>query len=152
MRLTETLVTWLKSQEWEERPEIDEERKNSSTAFGYRVGDFSLKCWFDAAEEIEVFKYYMYYLDTKVPENRVDEIYKFVSGVNTKILTGCLHFLPEERIIRYYHGIDFEGAAFEPQHITNMIAAGGGSMNRWLPKYMAVCYGGLSAEEVFKEE
>jgi len=152
MRLTETVVKWLEEEEWEEQPEIDEEKRTSSTSFRYKAGDFSLKCWFDVDEKLEIFKVYMYFFDTKVPIDRLDEVQKLVSAVTDKLLTGNLHLNREERIIRYYNAIDVESATFEPQHITNMLAMAGNTMERRLPNYMAICFGGKTADEVLAED
>ncbi len=94
----------------------------------------------------------MYFLDTKVPESKQEEVQKFVSAVSVKLLLGNLQLIRDERVIRYYNAIDVEDAAFEPQHINNMIGAGIGAMETWLPKYMAICFGGKTTDEVFAEE
>lgn len=151
MRLTNVLKQWAKDQEWEEVPEIDEENRTSSIAFGYGVGDFSLKGFFEVDERIAVFKLYLYFLDTKIPEKRLDEIQKLVNLANSRMMIGMLQLISEDRIIRYYGAIDVENAAFEPAHITNLIGSGGGAMTSWLPRYMAVCFGGKTAEESLED-
>lgn len=152
MRLTEVVKQWLKEQEWEEVPEINEENQTSSTGFEYSVGDFNLNCFFDAKEKAEVFSLYMYLLDAKVPEKRLDEITKLVNVANVNMMIGMLHLLQDERVIRYYGAIDVENAAFEPAHISNMLNAGVHAMSTWLPRYMAVCFGGKTAEEALAAE
>jgi len=152
MRLTDTLITWLKKEEWDEVPEFDEEQQTSSVSFSTSVGDFSIKCWFDISEKAEVFKVFMYFLDTKVPEKRLDEVQKFVTAVSVGMMLGNLQLLTEQRTIRFYHAIDVEDAAFEPAHITNMLKAGLRTMDETLPKYMAICFGGKTAEEVLATE
>ena len=87
---------------WEERPDINDEKQTSSTSFGYNIGDFSVDCWLDASEKLEIFKLYMYFSEPKVPFDRVDEITKFVSGVTNRLLMGSLQFLPEERVIQQF--------------------------------------------------
>ncbi len=152
MRLTDTLITWLKAEEWEEEPEINEEEETSSTEFRFHVGDFSLKCFFDISEKAEVFKIFMYFLDTKVPEQRLDEVQEFVTTKSVGMMLGSLQLLREPRTIRYYHAIDVEGAAFEPAHISNILNAGASAMKFSLPQYMAICFGGKTTEEVLAEE
>lgn len=152
MRLTETLKQWLKEQEWNEDPEVDEEKQTSSTGFVFTVGDFSLKCWFDINEKGEIFKFFAYFFNTKVPEKKLDEVQKFVTAVSNNIVLGNLQLLREERIIRYYNAIDVEDAAFEPAHITNLFKAGLRIMEDGLPRFMAICFGGKTAEEALKEE
>ncbi len=152
MRLTDTLITWLKQKEWEEEPEVNEEEQTSSTGFGFSVGDFSLKCFFEASEQIEVFKIFMYFLDTKVPEKRLDEVQKLVNIASIRMLLGNIQLLRDDRVIRYYHAIDVEDAAFEPEHISNMLGAGVSAMKTYLPIYMAICFGGKTAEEALTEE
>ncbi len=152
MRLTDTIKQWLTEQEWNEEPVIDAENQTSSTGFSHAVGDFALKCWYDANEQGEVFKVFMYYFDTKVPEKKLDEIQQFVTLVSKDMMIGTLQLLRDERVIRYYGAIDVENAAFEPAHITNILNAGLGTMYHALPKYMAVCFGGKTAVEALAEE
>jgi tetratricopeptide (TPR) repeat protein len=152
MRLTDTLKQWLTEQEWKEEPEIDEEKQTSSTGFGFTVGDFNLQCWFEINEKAEVFKLYAYFLDTKVPEKKLDEVQKFVTAVSNGMMLGSLHLLQEKRTIRYYSAIDVENAAFEPAHITNLFNAGMRTMDHNLPRYMAICFGGKTADEALEIE
>lgn len=151
MRLTETLKQWLKEEEWEEETEIDEENQNSSTGFGFKVDDFSLKCYYECNERGEIFKFFMYFFDTKIPEKRLDEVQKLVTAISIGLSIGSLQLLREERVIRFYAGIDVENAAFEPAHITNLLGAGIRTMENCLPKYMALCFGNKSAEEILAE-
>jgi hypothetical protein len=152
MRLTETLKQWLKEQEWDDTPDIDDENQTSSTGFGFTVGDFNLNCWFDISEKAEVFKFFAYFNDTKVPEKKLDEVQRFVTAVSNGMVLGNVQLLPEKRTIRYYNAIDVENAAFEPAHIQNLLNAGLRTMEIRLPQYMAICFGGKTAEEVFAEE
>jgi hypothetical protein len=152
MRLTETLKQWLVEQEWNEVPEIDVDNQTSSTGFGFTVGDFSLKCWFDINEKTQVCKFFAYFLDTKAPEKKLDEVQKFVTAVSNGMVLGNLQLLHEDRTIRYYNAIDVENATFEPAHIQNLLNAGLHAMDNWLPKYVAICFGGKTAEEVLAED
>ena len=152
MRLTNTLISWLKQEEWEEVPKVDEENQETSTGFEFGIDDFSLKCYFEANEQTEVFKFYMYFFNTKVPEKNLDEIQKLVNIASLSMLLGNIQLLRDERTIRYYNSIDVEDAAFEPAHISNMLSAGVSAMKLYLPKYMAICFGGKTAEQALAEE
>jgi hypothetical protein len=152
MRLTNVLKDWLKAKEWEEQPEIDEENQASSTGFGFTVEDFSLQCWFEIYEKAEIFKLFMYFWDTKVPENRLDEVQKYVTALSNALRIGSLQLLRDDRVIRYCAGIDVEDASFEPAHINNLLNAGARVLEEALPKYMAICFGGKTAEEILAEQ
>jgi hypothetical protein len=152
MRLTNTLRQWLKDQEWNEQPEINEEKQTSSTGFNYKVAEFDLRCFFEINEKTEICKLYMYYFDTKAPESRIEAVQKFILGSNESISIGNLQLTRNERSIRFYAAIDVEGASFEPAHITNLINAGIGALKRVLPKFMAICFGGKTAEEMLEDE
>ena len=65
---------------------------------------------------------------------------------------GQLQLFAENRMMRYYNAIDVEDAAFEPQHISNVLNAGISALRSTLPKYMAICFGGKTAEEVLAED
>jgi len=57
-----------------------------------------------------------------------------------------------DRTLRYYAAIDVEDAAFEPQHISNLLGVGLRTMESRHPQFMAICFGGKSAEEAFEIE
>jgi hypothetical protein len=145
-------LQWLKAEEWEEQPEVDEENQSSSTSFAYAVDDFSLQCFFECNERGEVFKLVMYFLDTKVPEKRLDEVQKLVTATSFNMRIGSLQLLPDKRVVRFIGGIDVEAASFDPQHITNLMSAATHTMMWFLPRYIAVCFGGKTAEEAMAED
>lgn len=152
MRLTNTLRQWLKDQEWNEQPEINEEKQTSSTGFNYKVAEFDLRCFFEINEKTEICKLYMYYFDTKAPESRIEAVQKFILGSNEIFSIGNIQLTPNERSIRFYAAIDVEDASFEPAHITNLINAGIGTLRQVLPKFMAICFGGKTVEEMLEDE
>ena len=153
MRITEVIVKWLEEQEWEERPEVDEEEQTSSTGFGHSISeDFSARCFLEAAEKAGFIKLYMYFDDSKIPASKVDEVIKYVNLVNVGIPIGLLSVLPEKKVLRFYAGIDVEEAALEPRHITNLLNAGLRTLELRLPQFMAICFGGKTAEEALEIE
>lgn len=152
MRLTNIVKQWLKEKEWEDEPEIDEENQTSSTVFAYGIDDFSVMCFVDVAEKSGLVKLFMYFREPNTPEKRADEVQKFCTEVTNRLVVGCLRFKRERREILYYAGMDFENASFEPAHLTNLFNLGSSTMTHYLTKYMAVCFGGKTAEEVLSEE
>jgi hypothetical protein len=151
MRLTSVMTQWLKQEEWQDQPEVAEDQKSSSLGFGYGIGDFSLKCWFDANEPGEIFKLYMYYRDAKIPEKRMDEVKELLIGYAPRVYSGALHLLADDRQIRYLNAIDVEQASFEPAHISGLLRAGSNVMEDLLPRFMAVCFGGKTAQEALED-
>ena len=149
MRLTSTLQDWLQQKEWEEVPEIDEEAQTSSLSFDFSIDDFSLKCFFEVNEKSELFRLYMYFFNGKCPEQCLGEVQKFVTRVTDGMSIGNLHLRSEDRVIRAYAAIDVENASFEPAHIQNLLNACSSTLAASLPKYMAICFGGKTVEEVF---
>lgn len=152
MKITDVIVKWLEEREWEERPEVDEEEQTSSTSFVHTVGDFSVKCFLDAKEKTGFFKVYMYFLDSKMPEKHLNEVLIFVNKVNCMLNVGALQLIEDDRVARYFASVDVENAAFEPQHISNILGAGLRTMEYHLPQYMAICYGGKTAQEALEIE
>ncbi len=152
MRLTSVLKNWLKENEWEEQPEINEEEETSSTRFRFQLDDFSLTCIFEITEKGEIFKLFMYFVDTKCPEKRLDEVQKYVTALSNTITIGSLQLIREDRLIRFYAGIDVEDASFENGHISNLLGAGVRTLKEALPCYMAICFGGKTAEEAIEGE
>jgi hypothetical protein len=149
MRLTNTLKDWLQQNEWDEVPEIDEEANTSSLCFDFSIDDFLLKCFFEINENHEIFKVYMYFLNSKCPEKSLEEVQKFVTRVSDTRYIGSLQLRSEERVIRAYAAIDVENASFEPAHIQNLMNGCSSMMGDSLPKYMAICFGGKTVEDVF---
>jgi hypothetical protein len=153
MRITEVIVKWLEEQEWEERPEVDEEEQTSSTGFGHSISeDFSARCFLEAAEKAGFIKLYMYFDDSKIPASKLDEVIKYVNLVNVGIPIGLLSVLPEKKVLRFYAGIDVEEAVLEPQHISNLLSAGLRTFELRLPQFMAICFGGKTADEAMEIE
>ena len=152
MRLTDTLRQYLKAEEWDEQPKIDEESQTSSTEFAYAIDDFTLHGFFEVNEETEIFSLYMYFKDAKCPNKRLEEVQKYFSVLNVGLSIGCMHIRPEDRVARFYAAIDVESASFEPAHIKNLLKAGTRTLEPVLPNYMAICFGGKTADEVLSEE
>ncbi len=152
MRLTNVLQTWLTDNEWGQDPLINEAEQTSSIGFDFPLKEFKCKCFFEANEGGEIFKFFMYFVETKCPEHRLDEAQKFITQANNHIGVGTLYFVRKDRIVRFYASIDVENASFEPAHIQNLVNAGIRTLNQMLPKYMAVCFGEQSAEDVFDTE
>ena len=153
MRITDVVVEWLEFQEWEERPEVNEEEQTRSTGFSTRLSDdFSVSSYFEVAEKACFFKFFMYFLDTKIPASKVEEVIKFVNLVNINCPIGHLAVIPDDRVLRYYAALDVEDSAFEIQHITNILNAGNRTMAARLPQFMAICFGGKNAEEALEIE
>jgi hypothetical protein len=153
MRINDVLVEWLESNEWVERPEVNEEEQTSSTEFSHKIGDdFSAKCYFDVNENTCFFKIFMYFLDSKIPEKKLDEVIKYVNLANINTSIGHLTVIPDERVLRYYAAIDVENATIEIQHISNLLVAGLRTLAGRLPQYMAICFGEKTAEEALAIE
>lgn len=153
MRITDVVVEWLEMLEWEERPEVNEEEQTSSTGFVHSVGDdFSVSCYVDTHEKAGFVKLFMYFKDSKIPAAKIDEVIKFANLVNLGMPIGQLAVIPDDRILRYYTAIDVEEASLEKRHISNMLGAGLRAMERRLPQFMAICFGGKSAEEALELE
>ena len=148
MRLTNTLNDWLQQNEWSEVPVIDEVDNSSSLAFDFSIDDFSLKCFFEINENHEIFKLYMYCLNSKCPEKCLGEVQKLVTKISNTRYIGSLQLMSDDRVIRAYAAIDVENASFEPAHIQNLLNACANIMAESLPKYMAICFGGKTAEDV----
>ena len=150
MRLTNTVKQWLAAKEWSEEPEINEQQQTSTTDSGISIGDFKLKLYFEVMEKGEIFKIYVYFFDAKVPEKKLNEVQKLITGISNQMVVGTLQLLRDDRVIRYYAAIDVENAAFEPAHITNLLNASLHTMEINLPRYMAVCFGGKTADEALE--
>ena len=150
MRITNVIVEWLKEKGWEERPVVDEENQSSSTGFLYNINDdLSVTCFLDAAEKAEFIKLTMYFLDPKIPTARIDEVIKYTNEVNVINVVGQLAVM-NDKTLRWYTGIDVEGAAIEPRLIENLLGAGLSTLERRLPQFMAVCFAGKTAEEALE--
>ncbi len=153
MRLTNTLIEWLEAEKWEERPEVNEEDQTSSLSFTHSIGeDFSVTCHYELFEKPSIFKVFMYFQDSKIPVAKIDEVVKWVNMVNIGIPIGHFAVMNDDRVLRYYAGIDVEDAAFETKHISNMAGAGIQGLKYRLPQFMAICFGGKTAEEAFEIE
>lgn len=153
MRITDVVVNWLENEEWQERPEVGEDEQASSLGFSMAVSDdFAVKGYFEVSEKIGMFKLFMYFFDSKIPDTKIDEVVKWTNMVNISLGIGHLAVKLDDCVLRYYAAIDVEDAAFEPAHVENIVNAGIGAMRSSLPQFMAICFGGKTAEEALKIE
>jgi len=95
---------------------------------------------------------FVYFFDVKFPAAKLPEVLTWANAVNRNYAVGAIHVLTEDRQIRCYHGMDFEDAEFEPQHIQNMFHLMTSLMEYRLPQFMAICFGGKSAEKALEIE
>lgn len=149
MIMTDVVTQWLIEQEWEERPEIDEENQTSSTSFGYGISeDLGVKVFFEVMERAGFFKLFMYDFDHKIPANKIPKVIEWANLVNIRVPVGhIVVMMGDARCLRFYVGMDFENATFEPAHISNMLSAAAREMARRIPQMLAICFGNLSPED-----
>jgi hypothetical protein len=157
MRVNDVLVNWLELKKWEERPEVDEENQSSSTHVKHKIGDgFTVNCFITADEDAGMIKFFWYFLDSKIPASKLEEVIKFVNLVNIEIGIGHFAVIPDDTgdptYLRFYDAIYAWNAAIELQHISNLHDAGIGAMSSRLPQFMAICFGGKTAEEALEIE
>jgi len=152
MRLTNIVTKWFEDQEWEERPDINEDENTSSSQFTYSTGDYSIVCFLDVNEKLGFFTIFSYYFDIKVPEKKIDEIKQLLALLNDgRFSMGSLYYREDHRIVYYKQAMDFENATFEPQHISNMLDAASAIMKLTIPKVLSICFSEKSAEQVVDE-
>jgi hypothetical protein len=80
------------------------------------------------------------------------EVLKMLNILNCDYPVGSLRVTPEERSLICYHGMDFDDASFETQHIANMFGMLTAIMKYRIPQVLAICFGGMTAEEALEIE
>jgi hypothetical protein len=150
-RLTDVVREWIRLQEWDDKPELDEAEGTSVTGFGkeeeYRV-------FLDVDERHEVFRVFRYLDSLKIPAKRLGEANEAMRQLNLRNIIGRIQIVVEddgESVVRYYHAIDVENASFEVNHIKNMLIAAKVRLELCLPQFAAICEG-KSAEEALAGE
>ncbi len=147
MRVTGVLKQWLEDMKWDEQPEIRSNR-TSLTSFGYSFEDMNVSCFFEVDDANEMIGLFMYVNEPKCPEGRVREVLTYFTALNLTLPIGNMQLLLDRRVARFYAAIDVTNASLEPAHITNLMRAGVRTLSPVLPNYLAVCFGGRTAEEV----
>ena len=155
-RLTDVVREWIKLRSWEKPldTELDDMEGTSSTGFNVRSGDYEYTGYLDANERHEIFQLFLYPNETVIPAKRLEEANELMRQLNLKTWLGHFQIFIQDDgggRIRNYQAIDVEDAAFEPQHIQNMLDRATQNMGRCLPRLTAVC-DGKSAEEALSEE
>ena len=137
MRITEVWQQWLTDQEWEEKPEINEEKQSSSTQFGVTINDISATCFVEISEKAGYFKLYAY-PEIPVDVSNLGELLKKIAeDTKSKQVLGSVHLLQgEENSLRYYAGIDVDNAPISTQLIQNVLADMSRVFENWLPEYL----------------
>lgn len=154
MPLTDVIIEWLKEKEWEERPNIHEAGRDSTTEWFHKINeDFAVLCYLEADEDNGVIKLFMYFNDSKIPATKIKEATKFANLVNVITPIGHLAVVTgDSRVLRYYASIAMDGVQLETRHISNLLDAGFRTMESRLPQLMAICVGGKTAEEAIELE
>ncbi len=139
MRLTNTLQQWLTEQKWDLKPEIDAKNKTSSIAFTCTIDDFKLSCDFEIDEKSGLVKFYMHFLEKEIPDSLFDKVQLMCTEETNRALLGGVWALKKRKIIFYTSAIDVNNAAFDTNHINNLMNAGVNFMRHFLPKFVEIC-------------
>lgn len=153
-RLTDVVREWIKLQEWDDEPELDDVEGTSSTKFHFETDDNQYIAYFDVNEKYEIFRVYIYAIKLKIPAMRIEEANELARLISLSNSLGHVQILvgdDEDATVRYYHAIGIENASFEPGHVQNMFRLGGISMDLYAPQFASICEG-KSAEEVYSED
>ena len=126
MRLTTVLKEWLKQNEWDDEIEINDDRDFAEIATNYLIGGQKYQLYLEANELTECFDVYLY-SPFDVPPARMADMTRILNRINLRLGIGRLCCIDDEEAnpVQYKEGIDVDAAPFAPDHIDNMLAAGG---------------------------
>ena len=152
MRLTSVLRDWMEKREWEDEIDINGDRDFAEVIAWYVMGGQKHPLHLEANELKECFDIYLY-TPFNVPPARMADMSRLLNRINLCIGIGRLCCLDEglTNPVQYKVGIDVEGAPFAPQHIENMLAAGGRILDHYGQLLATVALTDVSADAAWSK-
>ncbi|MDX9954843.1 MAG: YbjN domain-containing protein [Anaerolineae bacterium] len=136
-----TLGTFLAEDGW--YPQQIEERTIYRVGFEGKNGRYS--CFAQIRLDLEQFLFYAI-APTKAPEAARAAVAEFLTRANYGLRIGNFEMDYSDGEVRYKSSLDFEGALLTPALIRNAIYPAVQTLDRYLPGFMSVIYGGQTPE------
>lgn len=85
--------------------------------------------------------------DLKVPDQRVNEVYRLIAQVNEQLWLGHFDYWSQEGIVLYRHGAALHGAILTPQQAQAMLGAALEACERYYQAFQFCVWAGKPARE-----
>jgi hypothetical protein len=117
---------------------------------GIKAKNASFRMIFDVKEDAEQL-ILLAISPNNVPEDKRLVAAEFITRANYGLRIGNFELDMNDGEIRYKVAIDVEGSSLSPQMLRNMIGLGVGTLDRYFPGLMAICFTGQSALEAVQQ-
>ena len=150
--LTYALMTWVKSNEWEDTIDISEDENSAQLAIDVPSVDeeYTFTSYFNTYETEGIITLCIYPVDCQIPKGKLSAVKELILTNNCSCVIGQIQLLEDNKSIRYYTAINLSGIAskdqnytgevqIHPQLIANMFKSGFDDMNAFFEEYIGVC-------------
>lgn len=117
LKYEETLKQFLELRKWSDELILDEDNGKVVLSTGVDIEGQNGRAIIEAQND-DIIRFYFYYLNIRVKDSKFEQMNILLSLINSRLLTGCLTMVgePQERMVRWEHVVDFEGA--DPTGVT----------------------------------
>jgi hypothetical protein len=129
---------------------VSEGKVSTYFELDYSVNNLRMNIIMDPKEDTgQVFAYFI--SPALIPEERRSEILVLMNWLNWRwIMIGNFEMDPRDGELRARISMDIEGSELTDTMAYNIIACGINLMDKYFPKFMEVCYGHASADDIIK--
>lgn len=152
LKYEETLKQFLELREWNDELIVDDENKKVILSTGVGIEGQSGRAIIEAQDD-DIIRFYFYYMNFRVKESSVEQMNILLSMLNSRIFIGCLTLVgpPQERMVRWEHVVDFEGATLTGMTIQRNFQPGWHTLENCMNPVSAVALTSQTAIDALRE-
>jgi hypothetical protein len=129
---------------------VDEDAERIKLEAGLSIGDQGGRLFLEIDYDIEVINAYIYYI-FNCKKQKVDEMMRLFNVFNIRKRIGKFVVFADDGVIRWQHGVDFEGAIPSATSIRQIVGCGWNDMEEFIDPVVAVAMTNQTAEAALAE-
>ena len=149
-KITDIVKAWADKQ-WDSPPAFETTPDGESTTlrFTSSPGDFTYQAFLKVIESLDRLELFLIAAIT-VPVKKRSAVAEALARANYRTFGGRLDLDMSDGEIRFRIGIDVEGGELSPEMVSNLLAMGNTTLDRYLPALMAVVYANTSPADAIE--
>lgn len=150
-RITDVVKEFIEENGINASMDIDEDESSSFAIFTTSSEVGSLRTVISVDENSGYFMMYVIYTDDTVPENKMNEVLKYINNANLHTKIGTFHvFKFEDRsLLRHYQGLLGDDMEISTSLIYNMLFEAVDAIKIRAPQLKQILHNNKSSDEVF---
>lgn len=152
LKYEETLKQFLELRKWSDELILDEDNGKIVLSTGVNIEGQNGRAFIEAYND-DIIQFYFYYLNFRIKDSKFEQMNILLSLINSRLLIGCLKMVgePQDRMVRWQHVVDFEGADPTGVTIERNFQAGWSALERYIEPVSAVALTKQSATDAIND-